>query len=87
MCVVVERRYGKAIGQLSRPQGLRLLSDGSGVIVTDCWNHRLVVLSLTGAVLDTIPLPRPYDVIECDGGRSDCALCVRVPFLYCLSTS
>ena len=37
-------------------------------------------LSLTGAVLDTIPLPRPYDVIECDGGRSDCALCVRVPF-------
>ena len=26
--VVVERRYGRAIGRLSRPQGSRLLSDG-----------------------------------------------------------
>jgi hypothetical protein len=35
-------------GQLNYPRGLRLMSDGSGLVVADSNNHRLCVFTLTG---------------------------------------
>ena len=67
--------YGKGPGQLRLPRGVRLLGDGSGLIVADSNNDRLCVFGLTGEPVSTIGskeqgLSFPYDVLECasDGG-------------------
>ena len=62
---------GGGDGQLTYPCGLRLLADGSGVVIADHSNYRLCVVSLTGAFVRSIPAGRqPRDVVECDGGAS-----------------
>ena len=62
---------GSGDGQLSCPYGLRLLADGSGVVVADEKNDRLCVFSMAGAFVRSVPAgSRPRDVVECDGGAS-----------------
>ena len=39
---------GSGPRQLDFPCGIRLLADGSGVVVADYWNHRLCVFALSG---------------------------------------
>ena len=63
-------RPGSGPGQLYYPRGARLLADGSGVVVTDCHNHRLCVFDLSGEFVRTMGsreqgLTYPYDVLEC----------------------
>ena len=60
--------HGHRDGQLESPQGLRLLADGSGVVVADCRNHRLCVFSTAGAFLRSVDVSSPCDVAECDAG-------------------
>ena len=58
-------------GQLYWPRGLRLLADGSGLVVADFWNRRLCIFSATGAFMRSLPTGGyPYDVVEADGGAS-----------------
>ena len=53
------------------PCGLRVLADGTGVVVADKEHSRLCFLSLTGECVQSLPVrKRPVDVVECDGGRS-----------------
>jgi hypothetical protein len=57
--------------QLEYPGNLRLLADGSGVVIIDCYNHRLCVFSLSGEALPPIgerceEVHTPFDVLECD---------------------
>ena len=66
---------GSAPGQLHCPRGLRLLADGTGVVVADSWNNRLSVFSLVGEFVRVVGskdqgLKLPRDVLECssDGG-------------------
>jgi hypothetical protein len=40
--------FGGEPGQLNGPCGLRLLADGSGLVVADAFNNRLCVFSLSG---------------------------------------
>jgi iron(III) transport system ATP-binding protein len=59
---------GSGPGQLNYPRGLRLLNDGSGVVVADKENRRLCVFSVTGEFVRAIGnkelgLHRPRDVI------------------------
>jgi hypothetical protein len=67
--------YGSGPGQLIWPTGVRLLADGSGLVVADSWNHRLCVFTLRGKFMAAVGsreqgLHYPYDVLECasDGG-------------------
>jgi hypothetical protein len=65
--------YGDTDGSLCRPHNLRVLRDGSGVVVADCHNHRLCVFGLNGNFVRTKgsanEMYRPYDVLEdCQGG-------------------
>ena len=62
--------YGAASGQLHTPLGLRLLADGSGVVVADSGNGRVVVYSLAGAVVRTVGVSGPHDVVEAGSGSS-----------------
>ena len=55
---------------LYRAYGVRLLSDGSGVVVADQDNYRLSIFSMAGAFVRSFSLEGPYDVVECDGGAS-----------------
>jgi hypothetical protein len=62
--------YGSGPGQLDLPCGIRLLADGSGVVVADSWNHRLCVFTLSGGFVAAVGseetgLYYPYDVLEC----------------------
>ncbi len=62
--------YGSGPGQLKYPHGLRLLADGSGVVVVDNNNHRLCVFTLSGEFVAAVGseeqgLNWPYDVLEC----------------------
>jgi hypothetical protein len=55
---------------LSGPRSLRLLADGSGVVVVDCCNHRLCVFALSGESVTVVGsreqgLEFPFDVLEC----------------------
>ena len=60
---------GAGDGQLNTPYGLRLLANGSGVVVADFNNHRLCVFALTGSFVRAVPAGKyPSDVVECDGG-------------------
>ena len=62
---------GRGDGQLDWPSGLRLLSDGSGVVVADRGNCRLCLFTMSGAFVRAIPVRHsPLDVVECDDGSS-----------------
>jgi tripartite motif-containing protein 71 len=66
---------GSGPGLLKYPRGVRVLADGSGLVVTDCWNNRLCVFTLTGALLRVMGckeqgLNSPFDVLQCDSGGS-----------------
>ena len=62
---------GDGDGQLDDPYWLRLLNDGSGVVVADSGNSRLCVVSTEGAFVRCIPMDaEPMDMVECDGGAS-----------------
>ena len=62
---------GSDPGQLREPRGVRLLADGSGVIVADMSNNRLCVFTMTGVLVRSYAVPcNPRDVIECEGGAS-----------------
>ena len=62
---------GSGDGQLNYPLGLRLLADGSGVVVADCHNHRLCIFTATGDFVRSLPTGKnPFDVVEADGGAS-----------------
>jgi sugar lactone lactonase YvrE len=61
---------GSGPGQLDFPRGVRLLVDGSGLVVADSDNSRLCVFTLSGEFLTTVGskdqgLNCPYDVVEC----------------------
>ena len=57
--------------QLSMPRGLKLLRDGSGVVVSDRNNGRLAMFSLDGKVCTTLDhVSGPYDVVEVDDDGS-----------------
>ncbi len=61
---------GSGPGQLDYPRGVRLLADGSGLVVVDQWNDRLCVFTLNGKFVTAVGseeegLCLPYDVLEC----------------------
>jgi hypothetical protein len=61
---------GSGPGQLYYPRGVRLLADGSGVVVADSENHRLCVFRLSGEFVAAVGsreqgLSGPFDVLEC----------------------
>jgi hypothetical protein len=61
---------GSGPGHLSWPCGVRLLPDGSGVVVADYGNHRLCVFTLSGEFVTAVGnrkqgLHYPLDVLEC----------------------
>jgi DNA-binding beta-propeller fold protein YncE len=61
---------GSGPGQLRSPCGLRLLADGSGVVVADAGNHRLCLFTLSGEFVAAVGsaekgLSDPCDVLEC----------------------
>jgi DNA-binding beta-propeller fold protein YncE len=68
-------RRGSGPGQLECPLGIRLLSNGSELVVVDCANRRLCVFTLSGEFVTAVGgsgqgLRFPCDVLECvpDGG-------------------
>jgi hypothetical protein len=74
--------YGRGPWRLSSPRGIRLLVDGSGVVVVDCWNNRLCIFTLSGELVAAVVsgeqgLCLPYDVLECasDGSFIVANLC------------
>jgi DNA-binding beta-propeller fold protein YncE len=80
---------GNSPGQLRFPCGIRLLADGSGLVVADNFNNRLCVFALSGEFVAAVGsgaqgLNRPYDVRECalDGsfvvGNSGCHTLTRL---------
>ena len=61
---------GDGAGQLNSPFGLRILGDGSGLVVADCGNHRVCVFTLEGMFVRAmgsaaVGLQYPFDVMEC----------------------
>ncbi len=61
---------GSGPGQLNGPSGVRLLADGSGVVVADFNNNRLCVFTLSGEFVAAVGcweqgLSFPHDVLEC----------------------
>jgi hypothetical protein len=63
-------RIGIGRDQLHDPRGIRLLADGSGMFVADCYNHRLCVFTLRGEFVAVVGgrqqgLNCPCDVLEC----------------------
>jgi hypothetical protein len=61
---------GSDPGQLNSPAGVRLLADGSGLVVADCANHRLCVFTLSGEFVAAggsreQGVHFPLDVLEC----------------------
>ncbi len=63
-------RYGRGPGQLDWPWGIRLLADGSGLVVADHGNNRLCVFALSGEFVAAVGsekqgLKGPCDVLEC----------------------
>jgi tripartite motif-containing protein 71 len=61
---------GSGRGQLDWPRGVRLLADGSGLVVADNNNHRLCVFTLSGEFVAEVGsreqgLNGPFDVLEC----------------------
>jgi DNA-binding beta-propeller fold protein YncE len=61
---------GRGLGQLNYPRGVRLLADGSGLVVADSCNSRLCVFRLSGVFVAAVGsreqgLNFPSDVLEC----------------------
>lgn len=61
---------GDCPGQLLWPRGIRLLADGSGVMVADCNNHRLCVFTMSGDFVTEVGSKKqclcyPHDALEC----------------------
>ena len=62
---------GSGDGQLGYCRGLRLLADGTGVVVADQDNDRICVFSTSGAFIRSLAAGKcPNDVVEVDGGAS-----------------
>ena len=62
---------GDRDGPLNSPAGLRLLADGSGVVVADQLQNRLCFYLATGDFVRSLPTGEgPWDVVEVDGGAS-----------------
>ncbi len=62
-------KFGSGLGDLNCPNGLRMLTDGSGLVVADGGNHRLCVFTLSGEVKRAVVSRvqgwfRPLDVLE-----------------------
>ncbi len=62
--------FGGGPGQLNLPSGIRLLVDGTGLVVADSWNDRLCVFTLSGECVRAVGsreqgLNGPLDVLEC----------------------
>ena len=62
--------YGNGPGHLNWPCGIRMLADGSGLVVTDLWNDRLCVFTLSGEFVAAVGsaeqgLSCPCDVLDC----------------------
>ena len=47
-------QYSKGQGQFNIPQGVAVTQDGHIVVVADCYNHRLRVLTAEGAFIATV---------------------------------
>jgi hypothetical protein len=64
--------YGSGPGQVQFPCGVRLLADGSGLVVADSWTRRLCVFTLSGNFVSAVgnKMRSPYDVLECASDRS-----------------
>jgi hypothetical protein len=67
--------HGSGPGELCYPRGLRLLCDGSELVVADTCNNRLCLFTVAGEFVSAFAskaagLSHPYDVIEygADGG-------------------
>ena len=63
------------MGQLYSPRGVRLLADGSGIVVADTLNSRLCVFALSGEFVAAVGnreqgVNRPFDVLECTSDGS-----------------
>jgi hypothetical protein len=61
---------GSGPGLLGYPRGIRLLADGSGVVVADYSSNRLCVFALSGELVAVVGneeqgLYCPFDVLEC----------------------
>jgi hypothetical protein len=61
---------GSGPDQMRYPKCVRLLADGSGVVVADYWNHRLCVFTVSGEFVAAVGsrdqgLNFPHDVLEC----------------------
>jgi DNA-binding beta-propeller fold protein YncE len=61
---------GRGLGQLDYPRGVRLLADGSELVVADSWNNRLCVFTRSGGFVAAVGsreqgLHFPFDVLEC----------------------
>ncbi len=61
---------GSGPGRLNGPRGIRLLADGSEMVVADYWNHRLCVFTLSGEFVAAVGSKEqgfsfPFDVLEC----------------------
>ena len=62
---------GSGAGEFTIPLGLRLLADGSGIVVADRDNDRLCMYSTAGVFTRAIAAgKKPRDVVQCDGGSS-----------------
>jgi hypothetical protein len=62
--------FGSQPGHFRYPRGVRLLANGSEVVVADCDNHRLCVFTLSGEFVAAMGnreqgLNYPYNVLEC----------------------
>ncbi len=67
--------FGSGPGQLFSPRGVRLLADGSGVVIADYWSHRLCVFALSGEFVAAVGnrqqgLDYPRDVLGRVSGGS-----------------
>ena len=67
--------YGSDPGQLYNPHGVRLLADGSGLVIADASNSRLCVFSLAGEFVRALGskergFSEPVDVVECAANGS-----------------
>jgi hypothetical protein len=67
--------YGSGPGRLDEPHGVRLLADGSGLVVADGLNYRLCVFRLSGEFVAAVGsreqgLYGPNDVLECTSDGS-----------------
>jgi hypothetical protein len=64
--------YGTGVGKFKNVLSLKLLADGTGVLVPDLHNHRLCVFTLDGTCVATYKhetLMWPSAVVECAGAQ------------------